>query len=339
MKIGIHHDKGSFSEDWIRYCRNHNIEYKIVNAYGQTIIEDLEDCDVFMWHFTQINPKDMLFARQLLFSLEQSGKPVYPNWKTSWSFDDKLGQKYLFEAFKMPLIKSYAFYSKSDALKWAESYKFPAVFKLRGGAGSYNVMLARTKAEAIKYINKCFGSGFRQYNPITDIQEAFAHFLKRKATLKDVLKAVLHIVVPYQIEKSKGREKGYAYFQEFITGCNSDIRIQVVDDKCYAMRRFVRKNDFRASGSGMIDFDGSKIPQTLIKKSFDLTKSLGVQSLAIDWLETNNDYVIAEISYAWGIAEGELDCGYWNDKLVWIPEKVDLGEWFVQLMMKNNQQK
>jgi len=335
MKIAIHPVKDSFSEYWIKYCDENAIEYKLVNSYDTNIISTLKDCDIFMWHFQHVNPKDVLFAKQLLYSLQQSGKIVYPDWRTVWSFDDKLGQKYQLEAFNQPLIKSYAFYSKSDALRWAKDYKFPAVFKLRGGAGSYNVKLVSSKEKASKLIRKAFGRGFRKFSAITDIKETFSYYIKRKATIKDIIKAFAHIFYPYQIEKSLGNEKGYIYFQEFIPGCDSDIRVQVVDDKCYAMRRFVRKNDFRASGGGNIDFDGSKLPKKVIEMSFDITNKLGAQSLAIDWLTYGDKFLIAEISYGWGIAEGELEYGYWDDNFNYHNNVVDLGEWIIEALIKS----
>ena len=334
MKIAFHPNKNSFFQYWISYCDSQGIEYKLVNAYDSDIVSQLSDCDVFMWHIKHVNPKDILFAKQLMYSLEQSGLKVYPDSKTIWSFDDKLGQKYLLEALNLPTIPSFAFYSKAEALNWAANYKFPAVFKLRGGAGSYNVKLVSSFNDAKKLIRKSFGTGFRQFDPIIDIKENLSFFFKGKTAFKQVLKAFGHIIIPYQIENARGREKGYIYFQKFIPDCDCDIRVQVVGDKCYAMKRIVRKNDFRASGSGVIDFDGSKISKELIKLSFEITEKLGMQSLAIDWLQYRETNYIAEISYAWGIADGELEPGFWDNNLVWHSKRVDLGEWLVELMIK-----
>ena len=117
MKIGIHHSLGSYSGRWIEYCQEHKIDYKIVNAYDTDIVEQLSDCDVFMWHHHQANYKDALFAKQLLFSLEQAGKVVFPDFNTGWYFDDKLGQKYLFEANHVQAAPAYVFFSKNPILK------------------------------------------------------------------------------------------------------------------------------------------------------------------------------------------------------------------------------
>ena len=64
MRIGIHKRKGSFSENWIKYCEAHQIEYKIVNAYDSDIIQQLKDCDAFMWHHHHAIVSDLLFAKQ-----------------------------------------------------------------------------------------------------------------------------------------------------------------------------------------------------------------------------------------------------------------------------------
>ena len=35
MKIAIHHTRGSFSDGWIQYCEENNIDYKLVNYFDQ----------------------------------------------------------------------------------------------------------------------------------------------------------------------------------------------------------------------------------------------------------------------------------------------------------------
>ena len=79
MKIGIHSRKNSFSDRWIKYCIENYIEYKIVNCYSNDIMDQLEDCDALMWHFHHAEPRDFLFAKQLLYSIQLSGKIVFPD--------------------------------------------------------------------------------------------------------------------------------------------------------------------------------------------------------------------------------------------------------------------
>ena len=119
MEIAIHDSKkpGYYSNRWIEYCNKNNISYKLVRAYDTDIVEQVKDCDAFMWHHSHTNYKDVLFAKQLLFSLQERGLKVFPDYKTGWHFDDKVGQKYLLEAMDAPLVPTFVFYDKNDALK------------------------------------------------------------------------------------------------------------------------------------------------------------------------------------------------------------------------------
>src|SRR6056297_1813505 len=164
MKIAIHPRIDSFSQRWIEYCKISGIPYKKVNCYDSDIVQDLEDCSALMWHFHQANPRDVIFAKQLMYSLETAGKKVFPDFQTCWHFDDKVGQKYLLEAVDAPLVPSYVFYDKKEALRWIESVVFPKVFKLRRGSGSDHVMLVSSRNKAKNIVRKAFGRGFPQYD-------------------------------------------------------------------------------------------------------------------------------------------------------------------------------
>ena len=98
MKIAIHKSNWGFSPDWIKYCQQNGVPYKIVNCYDSDIVTQLKDCTVLLWHHHHSSAKDVLFAKELLFSLEQSGFKVFPEFNSNWHFDDKVGQKYLLEA-------------------------------------------------------------------------------------------------------------------------------------------------------------------------------------------------------------------------------------------------
>src|SRR5690606_18329885 len=132
--------------------------------YSSDIIKHLGDCHAFMWQHHQGNYKDVLIAKQLLYSLEFAGKIVFPDFNTGWHFDDKIGQKYLLESIGAPLVPSLVFYTESEAISWVNQVEFPKVFKLRGGAGSSNVILARTRKNALDLVAKAFGDGFVQYS-------------------------------------------------------------------------------------------------------------------------------------------------------------------------------
>lgn len=334
MKIAIHHRAGSFSDRWIAYCEKKNISYKIVNAFDSDIIEQVKDCDVFMWHHHQEQFKDVLTAKRILFALEHAGVKVFPDFKTGWHFDDKVAQKYLLEAIGAPLVPSYVFYDKQEALQWANTTSYPKVFKLKGGAGSANVKLVKTYKEAKRLINKAFGKGFAQYDRFGAFKERLRKVKEGKAGLLEILKGIGRLFITTEFAKQQPPERGYAYFQDFIPNNDSDIRVIIIDNKAFAIKRLVRENDFRASGSGRIIFDPSAIDRRCIEIAFTVNKKISAQSIGFDFVfNTKDEPEIVEFCYGFS-AEAYDPCpGYWDTKLNWHEGKFNPQEWMVDNML------
>lgn len=334
MKIAIHHSEKSFSTRWIKYCEAEGIEYKLVNCYETDIIYQLSGCDALMWHFSHMNSKDVLFAKQLMFALNQSGIKTFPDFNTVWHFDDKVGQKYLLESINAPLVPSYVFYTKESALNWCKNTSFPKVFKLRGGAGSSNVLLAKNLHFAIKLISKAFGNGFPQYNAIEGLKERWRKYRLHKTNFTDVLKGIIRFIYPSKYTKIAGNEKGYVYFQDFIAGNDSDIRVIVIDNKAFALKRMVRDNDFRASGSGYIRYEKELFDEQTIQLAFQLAKSLKSQCIAFDFVYLNNKPLLVEMSYGFAVAAYDKCEGFWDNSMIWHSEKFDPAAWMVDVVLK-----
>src|SRR5699024_11113747 len=204
------------------------IDYKIVNAFDSDIIQQVSGCDAFMWHHHHGQFKDVLTAKRILFALEHAGVKVFPDFKTGWHFDDKVAQKYLLEAIGAPLVPSYVFYDKQEALEWANKTAYPKVFKLKGGAGSANVKLVRTEQEAIKLINRAFGRGFSQFDRWAGFMERIRKVKEGKAGFSEILKGLGRLFIATEFAKQQPREKGYVYFQDFMPDNNSDTRVVVI---------------------------------------------------------------------------------------------------------------
>lgn len=341
MKIAIHNSQAGFHPRWVEYCKKQKIDHKIVDCHANDIVARLQDCDALMWHFNQSNAKDIVIAKQILFALEHANFRVFPDFKTAWHFDDKVGQKYLLEAINAPMVPSFAFYDKSKALEWAAKTSYPKVFKLRGGAGSANVKLVKTKQQANKLIKQSFGKGFNQYEAWSNLQERWRKYKQGKTNLIDVSKGVVRLSYQPNFSKVKGKERGYAYFQEFIENEGFDIRIVVIGNNAVALKRLVRENDFRASGSGNLVFENDKIDKRYIQLAFDTAKKLNSQSIAIDLVHSKNDEIlIVEISYGFPV-KNFLDgaAGYWTDNLKWHEDEFNPQGWMVEEVMKLSSEK
>ena len=195
------------------------------------------------------------------------------------------------------------FYGLNDAIYWIKDTSFPKIFKLRTGAGSYNVKLIKTKKEAIAVTKKAFNKGFKNYNV------------------------------------NANWEKNYVYFQDFIADNDFDIRVVVVGKKAFAIKRLNRENDFRASGSGRIIYEKSEIPDICVKISFDLSKKLFTQCMAYDFIfNKENKPLLTEISYGFSKKVYDPCPGYWDCDLTWHEGRFNPYAWMIEdlIAKKNN---
>ena len=335
--IAIHDNKSDvlFHYRWIEYCDKNKIPYKLVNCYDTDIIQQLENCSALMWHYHQGAPKDIVMAKPLLFSLEQTGFKVFPDFKTAWHFDDKLGQKYLLEALHTHLVPTWTFYDAKTAIDWIKKTTFPKVFKLRGGAGSQNVQLIKSSSEAVKLVKKAFGKGFPAYDSWGSLNERIRRLRLGKTNFFDVAKGFVRLLKPPRYAQVMGNEMDYIYFQEFIANNDSDIRIVVIDGKAFGIKRMNRENDFRASGSGFILYDKASIDERIVSAAFECHKKLQAQCIAYDYvMDENNNPQLIEISFGFANAGYDACTGYWDEQLNWYAGPFNPYGWMVDLMLK-----
>lgn len=336
--VAIHHRSGSFSDHWIEYCENNQIQYKIVNCYDSDIIAKLTDCYGLMWHIRHDDARDLVFGKQLIYALNQSGFHTFPDFNTLWHFDDKIGQKYLLESISAPLVKSYVFFEKGLAENWVERSSFPKVFKLRGGSGSSNVRLVNTQKEALQIINKAFGNGISQKNYKDDIKERYWQYKQGRKNIRFVLSGIYRLFKKHEYVKLKGNEKGYVYFQDFLPNQNHDIRVIVINKKAFAIKRMVRPGDFRASGSGLLNYSIDNIDTSIIKSAIGISSKLNMQSIAMDYLLVDGYPKLIEISYGFPNRNFIEKCeGYWDANLKFYEGSFNPYGWMVDIIIKKNE--
>lgn len=322
MKIAIQHKEAGFTERWIEYCKKNNFDYLLIDCFKTNIIDlfKKEKVTHLMWHLNHSSSKDLMVYPCVMNAAENMGIKTFPNFNTRWHFDNKVAQKYLFESIGAPLVKSDVFYEKEDAFAFLNKSELPLVAKLKRGAGSTNVKLIKTKSEGEEYIRKLFTEG------IVSTEAAFGNFdqkLRIAKQIKDPIKLAKKTVGYFKKNRRErtlaNTEKGYVYFQEFMPNNDFDIRIIVVGDIAFGIRRFNKENDFRASGSGKLDFDVSKIDLEVVKIAFDVTEKIGGQCLAFDFVyDTNKEPKIVEVCFGFSMKAYDTCPGYWKKDLSFV---------------------
>jgi glutathione synthase/RimK-type ligase-like ATP-grasp enzyme len=320
IKIGVNRISSDFRERWVQHSRSIGIDLVDINCHGNEIIQKAKHLDGILWHWLHYRYEDQLTARQTITAIEMTGCKVYPNSKTCWHYDDKIAQKYLLESVDAPIIPTWVFTSKCECLKWVDGTNWPKVFKLRCGAGSRNVRLIKSKAEANSLISRCFDKGFQ--SAPTFLNDASTKIRKIKST-SDLLKRIKnihHTVANFlRMRKYLPKQIGYAYFQEYLPGNSFDTRITIIGGRAFGYIRKNRPDDFRASGSGNNIYDPRQIDTRCVQIAFQVARQLGVQSLAFDFLFNEmREPMISEISYCF-VPDYVHNCpGYWDSNCNWI---------------------
>lgn len=321
------HKRSGFFERWETRCYELGIQTCVLNGYDTGVIEKLKSCQALLWHLSQDSVHELTFARSILFAAEKLGLHVYPNVATSIHFDDKVAQKYLLEAVGAPLAPTWVFFEKEKALEWAAKANYPKVFKLRRGAGSSNVRLVRSRSEAIKLVNRMFGRGI---SPIVSARDKFKKGISKRGSRdsfsKLMWKLPRYVRAHMRTKTGLGCERDYVYFQEFIPEALNDTRVTIIGDRAFLFKRKVRPGDFRASGSGLIEYpEPDDRDMEAIRTAFDISKKLQFQTMAYDFVmdrKAQHLYLV-EISYVFKAdavhsCSGFFDCNLrWHEGHTW----------------------
>lgn len=317
----IHHngERQSFSERWMELARSQGIETVPVDVFSRDVVSQISACDAFMWRCPPpAHPR--VYAKRLLYAVEAGlGIPVFPSLKSSWHFEDKVGQYYFLSAAGIPTPVTHIFWTRGQAEQFCNTADYPFVLKLSAGYQAANVRLVRNRDGALFYVDQLFRSGIRAlgYGPASRSRL----LLRRVRAASEVLKGRN----PNGSTTEAEVQYGYFFAQEFLPGNDFDVRVTIIGNRAFAFRRFNRPGDFRASGSGRIDWDPEPIDEDAIRFAYRVAQQLDAQTVAVDILRRGSRPVIVELTltYAsWAVR----DCpGHWvlhgepeTGKLEWV---------------------
>lgn len=317
--IAIHQNHRGFSRRWIQYCEENRLEFIRLDIFDSDLVQKVRENNIryFLFHFGTGNYETDLYLKKIVYSLEREGVNVFPSYSLYWHYDDKLTQKHLFESLGAPHAPMKVFFRKHEALNWVNDADFPFVFKLRGGAGSKNVKLVNNKREARKLVGRMFGKGIYPVRPVfSDLKTTVRKHNKKKDWKKVLARSPRTYLNSLKANRYLAPEKGYFLVQQFYPDNQFDTRITVVGKKAVGFRRYNRPQDFRASGSGLIDFNPDKVDRRCLQIAFDIAEKIDDSSLAFDFIyDRTNQPKIIEISYCYVSDVIFKAGGYWNRDL------------------------
>lgn len=149
--------------------------------------------------------------------------------------------------------------------------EFPAVVKGPDGALSKSVEKVENLDEVYRFFSK--------NAPKTGIEYKLREYIRRIRHRNN-----------YNPEELK---RGKLIIQNFIPGINFDWKVLVYHDIIFALKRQNRKNDFRASGSGLYEYS-EEVPDKILNLAWETRKKLNVPHLSLDIAETADELIIFE---------------------------------------------
>lgn len=306
-----------FCEIYEKILAYNNIESIRVEVNDVDFWEKVKSSDLFIYNYFQYDDQ-LQIANAILPVIERElNIKCHPDQSTCWHYDDKIKQYYLLKQKGYPFIDSWIYYDKKKALEWLNTVKdYPMVFKLKGGAASHNVLLAKNKRMASRFIKQMFGSGVTSDN-LRFSGTTRARDFNLKKFIRHQAGNLLRKLSGVDAEAYWQLNKNYVLFQKFLPNNTFDTRILVIGGRALGFRRMVRKNDFRASGSGLIDHSYKAIDTRCVEIALKVSEEMNFKSMAYDFLfDEQGNPMIAEISYT-SLDFVVYKCeGYWDKDLI-----------------------
>lgn len=337
MRIAIQKNQRGFTKRWIKYCEENSIEYILIDVFENKSFHQVMNCDAFYWNISHENHQDMKFGLQMIKAIESAGIFVFPSTEQLWHFDDKIAQNYFFRLNNIEYPETQIVYNLDQAKSILDNAQYPLIGKLRRGSASSNVFIIKSRHQGLKKVRKAFNRGYSLYNVVSRYRDVLKKSKTFNKWLKNAVKMLFRLLVPPSYAKHLPKEKGYFIFQEFVANSGKDTRVVVVGDKAVALQRRTRDNDFRASGSGLLEFPNDKLDKLYIQKAFEIVDKLHVNSMGIDFVKSLSGRIYAiEMSYGFP-SERFLDgaSGYWDKSLNFIKSEINLQEWMIELRVNS----
>jgi hypothetical protein len=248
-----------------------------------------------------------------------------PDYNTFWSYENKIKEYYLLKSSGFPVVETDIFWDYNSAYRFLQTSSFPLVVKMYKGAASSNVVKINSIRDGKKIIDLIFGKGVKfgkmpGRSNLTSISNlGMPTYIHNKIRSLLIGLGILERSNPYsewQIQKDA------ILFQKFLPNNMFDTRVTIIGSRAFAFRRFVRSNDFRASGSGNLDLDPKEVDNRCISIAFNLSMKLNFETMAYDFIYDENKVPqICEISYCFVDRVLRSCPGYWDANLTWHEEQ------------------
>lgn len=325
MKVGLLLNSNNklcpYSEKYREILNGKGIPYILIDPNSALLHEELKSCSHLLFRHSQGDTDIKIYDAIFFIAYRIYKIKCYPNYETFWQYEDKVKEFLLLKSLGFPIINSNIFWNYNHAFNFLQNAQLPVVVKLPKGASSDNVIKINTISEGKKIIDQVFFNGVKSKGLKNRANLSSLHKKGAVKYWKNLLKSTfseMGIIKDKTDYPEWQIQKDSILFQTYLPNNTFDTRVTIIGKKAFAFRRFVRKNDFRASGSGNLDLNPEKIDIRCVEIAFKISQKLNFDTMAYDFIyDQDNTPNINEISYCF-VDKYVHDCpGYWDDALNW----------------------
>jgi len=204
------------------------------------------------------------------------GLKILPSLDAIFSYENKSYQSICAKRLGVSYVQQYSFlhYSQPES----SGLEFPLVYKSPFGAGSSNVLIVNNKSE----LKKAWIKQVLKKSNLVEVKDYIKFGLSKLLFSSDSVRS----------RWSVKRPKSCYVLQEFVEGLEFDYKVLVFYDKIFVLRRNVRHNSFKASGSGNFEF--LDVDADFLDFCFFQARLLAVPYVSMDVIKTSSGYSIIE---------------------------------------------
>ena len=285
--------------DWITACENseYDIKYKVIDLTKNDWLEQINN-EKFDFLLTRppgtIEYFKQLYDERIYILSEVLNKNIYPSFEEILIYENKKILSYWLEANDIPHAKTWVFYHKEEAKKFANSCNFPIVAKTSIGASGSGIEIINNKIKLMNYINRAFSNkGIkRKWMPNLRKGKLKKRFLRRLKNLSGFYK---YLLIRHK-SATITPQKWFVIFQEFLDVQDEWRCVRI--GKSYFAHKKQRKGKIFSGGGGI---DWVKPSKKILDFMKYVTDKRNFQSLSIDiFVDKNNKLYINELQCLFG---------------------------------------
>lgn len=328
MKAGVllnsNNKLTSYSEKFLKILNLNNVPNKLIDPNSKLLLNDLKECSHLIFHHSQGDTDLRIYETLYNIAHKVYGIKCLPDYNSYWQYEDKIKEYYLLKSYDFPIVDSWVFWNCEKADAFLEEASYPIIAKLPKGAASSNVVLVKSPEEGRAIDKQVFTKGVKygKLNNKTNLSSIW-----KAGVYKYTKKSLRSLLINAGIITDKSFfpewqiQKDAILYQKFLPNNAYDQRVVIIGNRAFGAKRFVRKNDFRASGSHHDDLDPKNIDLRCVEIAFSISKKLNFKAMGYDFIyDENKQPFVNEFGYCFADYVVRKSPGYWDDQLVWHQE-------------------